>query len=167
VDSRPGISVLDKEGALIPDVLEVLSLVAQHDGILGSSHLSYEESLALVQKARELGVRKILVTHPFFKVPSLSLAQLQSLTDLGATAEFAYCTVSPMWAYATVPQVVSAIRAIGPERCVIMSDSGQMHNPMPSEALRVYAQCLHERGLKPEEIDLIVKRNPRRLLGLE
>jgi hypothetical protein len=167
VDDRPGITILDKRGDLVPEVLDVLTLIAQHDAVLGTSHLSYEESLPLVKKARELGVRKILITHPFFKVPSLSVPQLQTLTALGATAEFAYCTVSSMWAYATIKDVVAAIKTLGPERCAIMSDCGQMHNPPPHEALRVFAQCLHERGLSPEEIDTIAKRNPRRILGLE
>ena len=91
----------------------------------------------LVATARERGVEKIMITHPFFKVPALDLEDLKELVAQGAYAEFGYCTVSPMWNHAPLTRVVEAIKAIGPERCILMSDAGQRHNPMPAECLRV------------------------------
>ncbi|MEW6523021.1 MAG: DUF6282 family protein [Bacillota bacterium] len=166
-DTRPGITVLDDRGQLTEPTREVLRLVADYDAILGTAHLSFEESSQLLLGAREAGVKKVLVTHPFFKVPALSLDQLSYLVSLGGIAEFGYCTVSPMWAYATVGQVAAAIRRLGPESCVIMSDCGQTHNPPPHEGLRIMAQCLHEKGLSEAEVYSLVRDLPRRLLGLD
>lgn len=160
-----GISVL-RNGKLSEETWQVLDLIAQYDAILGTAHVSFEEMMALVEGARERGVQRILVTHPFFKVPGLDLAALTEVVKLGAFAEFGYCTVSPMWAYATIDKVKSAIEALGPAHCVLVSDAGQRHNPMPVESLRVFAQCLYEKGLSAESIYQMIVTNPCALLDL-
>jgi len=162
-----GIWILDEEGKLKPAVLEVLELVGQYNVILGTCHLSPREIVALVKKAREMGVQKILVTHPFFKVPNLDLDTLEELVRQGATAEFGYCTISPAWGYATPEKIVQAVKRIGASNAVLMSDTGQRHNPIPPEALRVFAQTLFEKGLGEEEIRLMIADNPAALLGLD
>ena len=163
----PGISILDEAGKLRPEVYEVLDLIAEHNVILGTAHLSPQEIQILVRTARERGVEKILITHPFFKVPKLAMGLLEELVRLGAMAEFGYCTVSPMWGYATIQEKVAAIRRLGASRCVLMSDTGQRHNPMPAEALRIFAQSLFEAGISEEEIRTMIVDNPAALLGLD
>lgn len=161
-----GIRILDEDGRLIPAVWEVLDLVASYNVILGTTHVSREEIAALVPAAFERGVQKVLITHPFFKVPALSLEELQSYVDLGAYAEFGYCTVSPMWNHAALTRVVEAIRAVGPEHSVLMSDGGQRHNPMPAECLRVFAQSVFESGVSEDDVERMIKHNPAELLDL-
>jgi hypothetical protein len=161
-----GVTVFDSDGKISEATVEVLKVVADYGVILGTSHLSHEEIFALVKAARDAGVKKVLITHPFFKVPMLSVEQLKELVELGATPEFGYCTVSPMWAYASLDKVVGAIKTLGARNCVLMSDAGQRHNPMPPEALRVFCQCLYEKGLTKEEIGLLTCGNPKRLLDL-
>lgn len=160
-----GISVV-KDGELTQDARDVFSLIAQYNTILGTCHQSYEELKIIIPAARKLGVQKILLTHPFFKVPGLTLEQVQELVSLGAIAEFGYCTVSPMWAYASIPTVAKAILALGAENCIIISDAGQRHNPMPHEALRIFAQGLFESGVPEEDVDILIQRNPAKLLGI-
>ena len=107
-----------------------------------------------------------MITHPFFKVPALDLDGLRALVDQGAYAEFGYCTVSPMWNHAPLTRVVEAINDLGPERCILMSDAGQRHNPMPAEALRVFAQSVYESGISEEGVERMIKTNPLDLLEL-
>jgi Family of unknown function (DUF6282) len=164
--SRPGIAVVARGGELTSETLEVLDLVAQHDAILGTCHLSPAEIHALVGEARRRGVQRITITHPFFKVPNLTLEQLKELVALGAYAEFGYCTISPMWGYATPKRVAEAVQAIGAERCLLVSDAGQRHNPMPAEALRIFAQSLFESGVSEEQISSLIRTNPSELLDL-
>jgi len=165
-ETEGGLTVFRGED-LAPEVKEILALIAQYDAILGTCHLSPEEIFALVKAARDVGVRRILITHPFFRVPGLQVGQIKALTEMGAMAEFGYCTVSPMWAYVRVEQVLEALREVGPQRAVLMSDAGQRHNPMPPESLRVFAQCLHEKGLPEADIRRLIVENPRSLLGLD
>lgn len=169
--SGEGIWVTDRDGRLRPEVNEVLSLVAEHQAILGTCHLSPKEIVALVKAARAVGVEKIVVTHPFFKVPNLDLDTIEELGRLGAMPEFGYCTVSPAWHYATVERVAEAISRVGPSRCLLVSDTGQRHNPLPSEALRVFAQTLFERGadrgIDEGAIRSMIAANPYDLLDLD
>lgn len=71
-----------------------------------------------------------------------------------------------MWHYATVQQVAATIRELGAENCVIISDAGQRHNPLPHESLRVFAQCLYECGLSKTELATLMVHNPKKLLNL-
>jgi hypothetical protein len=163
-----GIWVQDKEGKLKPEVVDVLELVAEYGAILGTCHLSPDEIVLLVKQARELGVQKIVVTHPFFKVPNLDLDTVEELGRLGAMPDFGYCTVSPAWQYASPGRVAEAITRVGASRCLLVSDTGQRHNPLPSEALRIFAQTIFERGLEDDRaIRRLIADNPRDLLELD
>lgn len=162
-----GIWVADKDGRLRPEVKEVLELVAQHDAILGTCHLSPREIVSLVKEARSVGVQKIVVTHPFFRVPNLDIPTLAELVRLGAMPEFGYCTVSPAWQYAAPDKIVQAVQEVGASRCLLVSDTGQRHNPLPSEALRVFGQTLFEKGLSEEDIRTMIATNPADLLDLD
>ena len=162
-----GVWVLDEDGNLLPEVFEIFELVAQHDAILGTCHLSPREIVALVKAARERGVERISVTHPFFRVPNLDLDTVAEVAAMGAYPEFGYCTVSPAWHYATPEKVAAAIARVGASRCLLVSDTGQRHNPLPSEALRVFSQTLFEKGVSADDIDTMIKRNPAELLGID
>jgi hypothetical protein len=161
-----GISAV-QGGALTLEAKEVCLLVAQHNAILGTCHQSYEELKVIIAEARRLGVEKILLTHPFFRVPGLTLEQTIELVGKGAIAEFGYCTVSPMWAYKSIPQIADAIKAIGAKNCILISDAGQRSNPMPPEALRIFVQGLFECGISEADLDIMIRHNPAKLLDLD
>ncbi len=164
--ARAGISVTDEAGDLRPETLEVLDLIAQHEAILGTCHLSPKEITALVEEARRRGVQRIVITHPFFKVPNLDIDTLRHLVGLGAKAEFGYCTVSPMWNYASLRKVAAAVQELGAQHCLLVSDAGQRHNPMPAEALRLFAQGLFECGVSEDEVYTMIQKNPAQMLDI-
>jgi hypothetical protein len=161
-----GIWVADADGKLLPEVREILSLIAERGAILGTCHLSPKEIVTLVTEATSMGVEKIVVTHPFFKVPNLTLDVIEELVRLGAMPEFGYCTISPAWHYSTPEIVGEAISRVGASRCLLVSDTGQRHNPMPSEALRVFAQTLFEKGIPEDDVRKMTSANPHDLLDL-
>ncbi len=162
-----GIWVADEEGRLRPEVKEVLTLVAEHDAILGTCHLSPREIVALVKEARDVGVQKIVVTHPYFRVPNFDLDTLEEVARMGAMPEFGYCTVSPAWNYAAVEKIVASIDRIGASRCLLVSDTGQRHNPLPSEALRIFAQTVFEKGITLSDVERMISKNPADLLEVD
>jgi hypothetical protein len=163
-----GIWIVDSAtDKLKPEVVDVVELVAQHNAILGTCHLSPHEIVTLVRHARELGVEKIAVTHPFFKVPNLDIPTVEEVVRLGAMPEFGYCTISPAWQYASPDKVAQAIGTVGASRCLLVSDTGQRHNPFPSEALRIFAQTLFERGIPEDDIHQMITRNPNDMLDVD
>lgn len=162
-----GIWVTDRNGKLRPEVKEVLELVAEHQAILGTAHLSPREIVTLVKEARDVGVEKIVVTHPFFKVPNLDIPTIEEIVRLGATPEFGYCTVSPAWQYAAPDKIVETVSRVGAANCLLVSDTGQRHNPMPHEALRIFGQTLFEKGLTEADVMTMISTNPANLLDLD
>jgi hypothetical protein len=162
-----GISLLDGQGKLLPAVLEILDLIARADVILGTSHCSEQESRALVPEAFRRGVKKVVVTHPHNAVPNLSLEAQLAFARRGAYLEHCFAVSTPKFFSAPVRAMFEAIRAAGPERCVIATDLGQVGNPLPVEGMKTFIRELLALGVTPGEIDLMVSRNPSELLGLD
>ena len=159
-----GVWILDDQDRLKPEVEEVCKLVAEHNAILGTCHLSPKEIVVLVREARTLGVQKVVVTHPFFKVPNLDIPTVEEIVRLGGMPEFGYCTISPAWQYAAPEKIVETVKRVGASRCLLVSDTGQRHNPMPSEALRIFGQTVFEKGLTEEQVMEMIAKNPNDLL---
>lgn len=162
-----GISVLSAEGKLLPVVKEILDMIAQADIILGTSHCSEEESRILLDEAVRRGVKKVLITHPHNVVPNLSLESQLEFARKGAYLEHCFAATTPRFFNARVQDVYEVIREAGPERCVIATDLGQIGNPSPVEGLRTFIVELMNLGMTREEIDVVVRRNPAKLLGLD
>ncbi len=162
-----GITVLDEEGNLDPRVGQILDLIADADAAVATSHLDFEESKALVDEARRRGVSKIVATHVKFVTASLSVEEQKWMAERGVLLELCYSSLSPAWRSTSIDEIAEEIRKVGPEHFVLASDLGQVHNPPPPEGLRIYVMMLLERGFEPEEISVMVKNNPERLLGLE
>jgi hypothetical protein len=59
------------------------------------------------------------------------------------------------------------IKSIGAEHCILsVLTSGQPQNPTPVEGMRLFIATMLHHGITPEEIELMVKTNPARLLDL-
>ena len=58
------------------------------------------------------------------------------------------------------------IKTLGPEHCVLSTDFGQAHNPPPTEGFRMMLANMLKFGLSEDELGIMVKVNPAKLLGL-
>lgn len=165
--SAEGIAVLAEDGSLLPEVQEILRLIAEHGAALATAHISPREILTLVPAARAAGIEKVLLTHPYFKVPSLDIDTVEELARMGAMPEFCYCTISPAWRYAAPELVAETIKRVGAANCLLVSDAGQRHNPVAPEALRVFAQTLFEKGVPAGDVRRMIADNPGAVLDLD
>jgi hypothetical protein len=167
-----GFSILNNRGGLVPEIKPILSTVKKFDMVLGTGHLSPEETFALVNAAIRTGISKIVITHPldsiFFK-ESWSLADLKKLADSGAFIELTVALLlpsEPTEMHHSPDQIVEVIRTVGAEHCIMSTDLGELHNPMPVEGMRLFMATLLQRGITEAEIELMAKKNPAGLLGL-
>lgn len=160
------ITVLDQEGRLLPNVMEVIALIADFDVILGTGHLSKEEIFPLVRAALDAGCKKLLITHPHFPPPNLDDETVLELVAMGAMVEFCAGTVYPVPGYGRMDQVVKTMKAIGARNAIVSSDAGAPTKPMPPETLAPYLYSLTVKGVSKEEIKLMSVENPATLLSL-
>jgi hypothetical protein len=163
-----GISLLDNNKELVPEVEPILNLIAEHDLILATGHISVEEGKKLVEKARDIGVKKILITHPHIDFINCPIEDMKQLVKNGAILEHCYDVITPHMAH-SVPSstIASAIKIVGAENCIMSSDGGQKQNPPPTEMLRLFIQEMLKHGITEREIRVMVKENPIEVLGIK
>ncbi len=163
-----GIYLLDGRGRLLPEVYTILETIKQHDMVLATGHISTQESMALVDEARNLGISRIVVTHgstmSFWT--GMTVEDMKALADKGAFIEHCIHTIMPLTFRLRPSELADILQAIGPEHCIISTDFGQAYHPMPPEGLRMGIATLLQAGLEEVEVGMMVKDNPSRLLGL-
>ncbi len=159
---NPPITVLDGAGKLIPAALVVLDLIKQYDMVMATGHLSKHETLALVRAGREIGLKKMLVTHPEYPACYASPSEQAQYASYGAKMEYCYHTVwSGACGYETLCDM---IRTVGVENVVITSDLGQMDTPYPDDGLREHLSSLMNVGFTRQELRAMVVDTPRYLV---
>ena len=159
-----GLSICE-DGRLKPEVFEILEVIAGSDAILATGHISNSEALVLVREAAAFGIKKIIVTHPDGRVNTFSEAQQRELIRNGAILEKCLLTTMPGWGNLTIKQIAGSIRRLGVENCVLVTDFGQAQNEIPTEALKRFVKGRFESGITPEEIRMMLSKNPCSVLG--
>jgi len=165
------IPVLDERGQVLPSVHEILGLIAEADVALSPGHLAFAEVVPLLRAAQQAGVRRMLVNHPGF-VLEATIEQVRELVRLGAYIEHSVAYHHPEHDFSTWPieRLVEWIVALGPEHTVLASDlgqRGQKSNPQPVAGMRDMLGWLLDRGVREQDLELMVKQNPAWLLGLD
>jgi hypothetical protein len=156
-------------GALKPVVHQVLRMVAEADAVLASGHMDPRSILAVLEAARDAGVRRMVVNHPNFVIEA-SKEEVVKMADLGALIEHSLCMydeASTFFQDWSIETLVEWIRTVGPERSCLGSDLGQENNPLPVESYRKICGLLLDAGLSEGDLRMLVADNPSRVLGLE
>ena len=163
-----GISILDEHGHLLPVAEEILQILSGSGCILGSGHLSQEETFALIGRARALGGVRVLVTHPEWAPTFYSVEQQKAVAAHG-NVMFQRCFVSTTHLCGFVPfeTIERAIMDTGVENTVLSTDLGQPDTPPPVEGMRLYAERLCGSGFSVDDVRQMMQTNPARLLTRE
>ncbi len=163
-----GISIVDGQGKILPVVTEILEMIKQRNLAVATGHVSFGEIVALVDECRRLGIDKIVVTHalePRFGA-TLTVSQQKQVAAKGACIEHTYLSALPSGGGVGIKALVDAIKTIGPARCIVSTDLGQKENAPPAEGMRACIAALLGGGLSEDDLTVMLKTNPARLLGL-
>jgi microsomal dipeptidase-like Zn-dependent dipeptidase len=95
----------------------------------------------------------------------MSIPQMKQAAAAGAYLEFTYLALIPP-ARSTIEDYAAAIRAVGPEHCVIASDLGRAGDPLHPDGLVTFFRLLLKQGFTQADIDRMSKTNPAQVLGL-
>lgn len=160
---------ITRNGDLVPELKEIIKLIATAktrdsggDLVLATGHLMGDEIFMVVKEAQGQGVKHIVITHPMRSYSGLTIPQLQQLAKMGAFIEFKAETSAK-----NVAEDADAIRKIGAEQSFVASDWGQGNRPFsPAKGMAVSMKMLRSHGITDREIDLLIKVNPARILGL-
>lgn len=161
------VDVQDDAGELLPEVLEVLDLIAESDAMLSGGHLWPETIAQLFDEAKRRGVRRMVINHPDFVIgaePELCLELVRG----GAYVEHEVGMYDPEGYRKWDPKnLLTWIERIGPEHTVLASDLGQANRPLPVDAFIRVGSALLDLGLSESALRQITCVNPAYLLGLD
>ena len=162
-----GITVLDAGGKLKPELDLILEMIRDENAILGTGHISLEETEALVDRALEIGVGKILLQHVNFVIPDAGPDVQKRFIERGVVMEYSFLPLTPLW-WNHPPKVLAEwIQQVGPENCVLVTDIGNMYNPAPPEGFRIFIELLLTEGVSEDAIRTMAHVNPAKLLDLD
>ncbi|WP_257221523.1 DUF6282 family protein [Phocaeicola dorei] len=150
---KEGVPVVDDNGRVLSEVVRVMEICAEANIIFATGHSSSEESITLARKAREVGVRKCVVTHANSGIWKMTHDQIKRCIDLGAWMEYSYIT--NLWGPGTgLPDFermsdkeFADFARIAPQRSIITTDLGQVGMPHPVDGMRRCILALLENGL--------------------
>ena len=163
---------LDENGELKPEVVEVIEYLAQHhpEVTLATGHGSVEESNKLIDKAVEVGLKKILVNHPFFDIDA-TLDDMIHWAEQGAFIELnavVFNAVEPAAHHLEFDIVEQLFQRVGCEKLVVDSDMGQAVYMPPVDGLAKFAETIKTRcGATDEQMYTMMHKNPAYLIGFE
>jgi hypothetical protein len=130
------VRVFDENLKPVPALEEVLQAIVETGAILATGHLAAAEIMELVPMALDLGVRRVLLTHPHYPSVELSDEQLVHLSrDNRVFIEhcFAIHTIEEV----PLARFADSILATGPDQVILATDFGQIHSdPVPDGTLR-------------------------------
>jgi hypothetical protein len=161
---RPFVRV-SRDGALLPEVLEVLDIVKQEGLVLATGHVTPAEMLMIMEEAHRRGLGPVIVTHPDLgpQFTDATIEELERAIELGGYVEI----VASALRGPRREVFIDMIRRLGPEHCFVSSDSGLVGTPNHADALVIAIRTLRAAGFDDAALDLLFRTNPRRLLGLQ
>ncbi len=168
--------VVAPNGQVTPELEEVLKIIARENLVLATGHVHAEEVLAVTKKAKELGVKNILVTHGLTNIPGMTMEQAKEAAANGAMIEICYLQflTGPNASYAWMKHwsevsgrhVAEAVKQIGAKNIVLSTDLGQQGMMTHPDGIENMIAAVRAAGVSDADIDLMLRNNPARLLAL-
>jgi len=146
----PPMTVIDADGKCSAAARTVLELIKKYDMILATGHLGRKEIFALVKTAKEIGLRKVVVTHAEFPSQSLTAQEQFELAELGAVIEHCFTTMHT--GKSSWEGMFEATRKTGVKRTMLSTDLGQTINPPVAEGFAMFAQKMLDAGFSGSDI---------------
>ena len=167
-DTEQRASPVESSSQSAPGELTGQKPVSEPEVGIGFGHTDFQELLPLARLAKEIGCRATL-DHPLLELNKLLLDEMKQLRDLGVYVG-TYCQPMIPSLYQPVAdpmETIRTIKEIGPDRCIIGSDFGQVLHMDAIDGMRVFIRALLGFGIKPEEVKVMLKDNPAKLMWLE
>ncbi len=153
---------VSRDGELLPEVKEVIAIIAKHGLVLASGHILPEEALMVFREAKRQGVQHMIATHAFDLAGKMTVEQMKEAAKLGAFIEFDFRNTLEGGR-------MDAIREVGPQYCFISEFWTKVSAPKEyagTDGIGAFAEAMRAHGFTDKELELMFKENPAKALGL-
>jgi hypothetical protein len=158
------IKVIDDEGKVTEATRQCLDLIARHNMVLATGHVSKPELMAVVKAAKEAKVDRIVITHAEFPTTFLTIEDHRALLKYDVL--FERCFTTPYTNKTTWEQVVSNVKEVGASTTILSTDLGQTFNPHVDEGFAIYIEKMLDAGVSEQDIRTMVRDNPVQVMGV-
>jgi len=175
-DAPEAIKVVDAQGKVLPNVIEIMKICAKQNLVFCTGHSSATQSLALVKQAKDVGVKHVVVTHAMFTVVNMSIEQMKQAAAMGAKIEIdflgtlmgpnAHMGWMSHWKNVSVKDCASAVKEVGAQHVLMGTDLGQTGNPGHIDGMKAMVAGLKANGITDAQIKLVARDNAAAMLGL-
>ena len=161
------VPLFDEQGKLLPEVLDVLDVVASTGMALASGHIHVSETKLVFEEAKKRGVDRMILTHPE-DIVGASVDDAKEIADMGAYVEhsLAFFIEGSKFRTRTYDEMQNYISNVGPERTILCSDLGQVGTLDPLEGFRTGVEACLALGFSEAQIKLMTSTNASNVLGL-
>lgn len=157
------VKILNRNGRLNIRAKNTLRAINKTNSILATGHISPTESFKLVKKALEVGIKKIIVTHPIYQKINMPIKMQKKLALMGAYIEQCYSMYSID--KIAIKKIAKQIKIIGSQYCFLSSDVGQPFSPDPDQALLSFSKLLLEQGFNLSDLKTMLVDNPKKIIS--
>lgn len=158
--------VLVSDGKKLTDgTKQVLQMIKVCGSVLATGHIFWKECVLVVEEAKRIGIKNIVITHPIYQQIDMPIAVQKKLAKKGCFIEQSYSMYSID--KISIKKIAKQIKDIGSKSVILSSDVGQTFSPPPSEALLRFGTVLMREGITENELYTMLVRNPRKLLGID
>ena len=110
---NPNYYFLDDKGKLVQRGYEIIEACKAHDLTLGMGHVSWQESLAFIEAARDMGYsHRLVINHAQAHMINMPVEAQKKAADMGAFVESCWNALAP--GRLDSPDLVKQFRAVGP-----------------------------------------------------
>ncbi len=159
---KSGISVFEGENNIIPEAETILKIIAEYDMVLGTGHLAHNSLMPLLRRAKECGVRKILMTHINHPVCTMNREEIEECKAMGVFFELCYHPI--ISGLNTWENALELIDWIGKKQIVLTTDLGQTNLEDPVTGMKNFITGLLQRGITADNIHAMSVENPRKIM---
>ena len=153
---------VSRNGELLPEVKQIISIIAKHGLVVASGHILPEDALMIFREAKRQGVQHMIVTHAFDLAGKMTVEQMKEAAKLGAWIEFDFRNTLEGGR-------MDAIRQVGPELCFLSEFWTKVDGAREyagAAGVGAFAEVMRSHGFTNRELEMMFKDNPAKALGL-
>ncbi len=146
------------------NIENILHIISENNLTLATGHLKPEDIFPLLDYAKSFKIKKIIINHPLTRVVG---ATIDEQKEMSRYAYLEHCFVACMEKHDNLdPKVIAdAINETGYKNCIMATDFGQAHNPVPVEGMKMFINFMIEYGIKEKHINKMCIQNPSKLFS--
>lgn len=169
-EPKTGIKVLTEKGELVPELEEILGIIADNDMVLSTGHYLHPTRMVVIDEALKAGVKRIVNDHinlnPKYRVhpTATTIEEMKEIAKTGAMmglSVIAYCVPTdhnPQWFARQI------VKEVGAEHFVLGSDLGEIDTLPYVEGIKWMVRSMLGRGISKADMVKILKENPAKLM---